>query len=65
MIIGGFFMKKLAIIFIGLGLIILGSLMLFKDAFGQSIEKTAEAVATKHVSTKINDRIAKIGQSVW
>jgi hypothetical protein len=22
-------------------------------------------VATKHVSTKINDRIAKIGQSVW
>ena len=57
MIIGGFFMKKLAIILIGLGLIIIGSLLLFKDAFGQSIERTAEAVATKHVSTKINDSL--------
>ena len=57
MMIGGFFMKKLAIIFIGLGLIIIGSLLLFKDAFGQSIERTAEAVATKHVSAKINDSL--------
>lgn len=50
-------MKKMAIILIGLGLIIIGSLMLFKDAFGESIEKTAEAVATKHVSTKINNSL--------
>ena len=52
-------MKKIAIIFIGLGLILIGSLMLFKDAFGESIAKTAEAVATKHVSTKINDSLKK------
>lgn len=52
-------MKKIAIIFIGLGLILIGSLMLFKDAFGENIAKTAEAVATKHVSTKINDSLKK------
>ena len=52
-------MKKIAIIFIGLGLILIGSLMLFKDAFCESIAKTAEAVATKHVSTKINDSLKK------
>lgn len=53
-------MKKMAIILIGIGLVILGCFLMFKDAFGTSIEQTAEAVAIKHVSTKINDSL-KLG----
>ena len=48
-------MKKIAIILIGTGLVILGCVLMFKDAFETSIEQTAEAVAIKHVSTKINE----------
>jgi len=47
-------MKRAVIILIGIGLVIIGSLGLFKDAFGNSIQKTAEAVAVNAVASKIN-----------
>ncbi len=50
-------MKRVAIILIGIGLVLIGSFIMFKDAFATSIEQTAEAVAIKHVSTKINDSL--------
>ena len=50
-------MKRIAIILIGTGLILIGSFLVFKDAFETSIAQTAEAVAIKHVSTKINDSL--------
>ena len=50
-------MKRAAIIIIGIGLVILGSFMLFKDTFGASIQRTAEAVAVNAVAAKINDSL--------
>ncbi len=50
-------MRRFAIIIIGIGLVILGSVFVFKDAFGENIAQTAEAVAIKHVSSKINDSL--------
>lgn len=47
-------MKRVAVILIGIGLIIIGSLVMFKDAFGTTIEKTSEVIATNYVSSKIN-----------
>ena len=47
-------MKRFVIIFIGLVLVLTGTLMIIKDAFGDSIRHTAEAVATNMVSSKIN-----------
>lgn len=47
-------MKRAAIIIIGVFLVATGCLMLFKDAFGESIQSTAEAVALNMVSSKIN-----------
>ena len=47
-------MKRAVVIFIGMFLVLTGSFMLFKDAFGESIQTTAEAVATNMVSSKIN-----------
>ena len=47
-------MKRAVVIFIGILLVLTGSFMLFKDAFGESIQTTAEAVATNMVSSKIN-----------
>ena len=45
-------MKRAAVILIGIGLVILGSILLIKDRFGDSIEATAEAVAVNAVATK-------------
>ena len=50
-------MRRFAIIIIGVGLVILGSIFVFKDAFGENIAQTAESVAIKHVSSKINDSL--------
>lgn len=52
-------MKRMAIILIGVGLVLIGSIIMFKDAFETSIQKTSEAVATKHVSSKINESLEK------
>ncbi len=50
-------MKRVAVILIGMGLIIIGSLVMFKDAFGTTIEKTSEVIATNYVSSKINSSL--------
>ncbi len=50
-------MKRAAVIIIGIGFVIMGSLMLIKDKFGDSIEATAEAVAINAVAIKINESI--------
>ncbi|MBR5129253.1 MAG: sporulation protein YunB [Firmicutes bacterium] len=47
-------MKRMAIIMIGIGLIIIGSIIMFKDTFGSTIEKTSEIIAINAVSSKIN-----------
>jgi sporulation protein YunB len=54
---GGIFMRRVAVIIIGIGLVILGSILLIKDKFGESIEATAEAVAVNSVAIKINNSL--------
>ncbi len=46
--------RKVTIILMGLGLVVLGCMLIFKDAFGTSIERTAEAAAVNAVASKIN-----------
>ena len=53
----GFIMKRAAVILLGIGFIITGSLLLIKDRFGDSIEATAEAVAVNAVAIKINESL--------
>ena len=50
-------MKRAAVILLGIGFIITGSLLLIKDRFGDSIEATAEAVAVNAVALKINESL--------
>jgi len=50
-------MKRAAVILIGIGLVILGSILLIKDRFGDSIQATAEAVAVNAVAIKINNSL--------
>ena len=50
-------MKRAAVILLGIGFIITGSLLLVKDRFGDSIEATAEAVAVNAVAIKINESL--------
>ena len=47
-------MRKWVVILIGVILVIIGSLVLIKDAFGESIEAAAEAIAVNSVAAKIN-----------
>lgn len=47
-------MRKWVVILIGVILVIIGSLVLIKDAFGESIEAAAEAIAVNSVAVKIN-----------
>ena len=50
-------MKRAAVILLGIGFIITGSLLLIKYRFGDSIEATAEAVAVNAVAIKINESL--------
>ena len=50
-------MKRATVIILGIFLVVTGSLMIFRDAFGESIQNTAEAVALNLVSSKINDSL--------
>ena len=50
-------MKRAAVILLGIGFIITGSLLLIKDRLGDSIEATAEAVAVNAVAIKINESL--------
>ncbi len=47
-------MRKLILIFVGIVLVVFGTVLLIKDAFGESIEQAAEAIAVNSVAVKIN-----------
>lgn len=47
-------MRRAVIILTGIALIISGGLMMFKDAYGESIAGASEAVAINYVAMKIN-----------
>lgn len=47
-------MRRWAVILTGVVLVIVGSVVLFRDAFGESIEAAAEAIAVNSVAVKIN-----------
>lgn len=47
-------MRRFMVISIGIILVIAGTIILIKDAFGESIEQVAEAVAVNAVAMKIN-----------
>ncbi len=47
-------MRRFVVISIGIILVITGTIILIKDAFGESIEQVAEAVAVNAVAMKIN-----------
>ena len=43
-------MRRIAVILIGIGLVISGTILLIKDAFGESIEHVAQQVAVNAVA---------------
>lgn len=50
-------MRRIAVILIGIGLVISGTILLIKDAFGESIEHVAQQVAVNAVAMKINSSL--------
>lgn len=54
---GRFFMRKAAIIILGIGLVVLGAVWSFKDIYGESIAGTAEDIAVNMVAVKINESL--------
>lgn len=52
-------MSKIVIIVLGICLTILGGVLIFKDAFGDTIRQTSEMIAVNAVATKINDSLKK------
>lgn len=57
MLIGGIFMGRVAVVLLGILLIVVGGIWLFKDAYGQSVEGAAEDIAVSLVATKINESL--------
>ena len=52
-------MRKIAMILVGIGLLILGGLWIFKDAYGENIAGAAEDIAVNLVAVKINQSLKK------
>lgn len=50
-------MRRVIVILLGIMLIAIGSLLIFKDCFGDSIQDTAEAIAINKVAIKINESL--------
>ena len=50
-------MRRIAVILIGIGLVISGTILLIKDAFGESIDHVAQQVAVNAVAMKINSSL--------
>ena len=50
-------MKRAVTIWIGFCLVIIGSIILFKDLYGDNIDETAKAVAVNVVAVKINQTL--------
>ena len=47
-------MRRAVIILLGIALILGGSLIMFKEAYGESISGTSESIAVNYVAMKIN-----------
>ena len=48
-------MRRIAVILVGIGLILLGGIWIFKDIYGENIAGTAEDIAVNMVAVKINE----------
>ena len=50
-------MRRIAVVLIGIGLVILGGLWIFKDIYGENIAGAAEDMAVNMVAIKINESL--------
>lgn len=50
-------MRRIAVILAGIGFIVLGSCLVFKDIYGENIAGTAEDIAVNMVAVKINESL--------
>lgn len=50
-------MRRAAVVLLGIGLILFGSIWIFKDAYGENIAGTAEDIAVNMVAVKINESL--------
>lgn len=50
-------MRRMAVILAGIGLLVLGSCLIFKDIYGENIAGTAEDIAVNMVAVKINESL--------
>ena len=50
-------MRRIAVVLIGIGLVILGGLWIFKDIYGENIAGAAEDIAVNMVAIKINESL--------
>ena len=50
-------MRRIAVILVGIGLILLGGIWIFKDIYGENIAGTAEDIAVNMVAVKINESL--------
>ena len=54
---GGIFMRRAVIILLGIVLIAAGSLMMFREAYGESIAGASGSIAVNYVAMKINESL--------
>ena len=50
-------MRRIAMISVGIVLVFLGGIWIFKDVYGESIAGTAEDIAVNMVAAKINESL--------
>ena len=50
-------MRRIAVILVGIGMILLGGIWIFKDIYGENIAGTAEDIAVNMVAVKINESL--------
>ena len=55
-------MRRVVIILLGIVLIAAGSIMMFKEAYGESISGASESIAVNYVAMKIN---ASLRQGIY
>ena len=55
-------MRRMVIILLGIALVLGGSLLMFKEAYGESISGTSESIAVNYVAMKIN---ASLRQGIY
>ena len=55
-------MRRVVIILLGIALVLGGSLLMFKEAYGESISGTSESIAVNYVAMKIN---ASLRQGIY